>query len=90
MGEYTEGDAGNGWDAPFTERRADSVEESNCRPFFYDEDRPCSANGVMPYEEQFALNYTTIDRGFYWGTENETLANTEISYIRLFVTTIYL
>lgn len=88
VGEYAGGDAGNGWGAPFTDRREAHIVESNCRSFYYNETQPCSANGVMPYEDQLALNYTTIERGYYWGSENETLANTTVKYITLHITPI--
>lgn len=88
VGDYTGGEAGNGWDAPFHERRERYDAESNCRLFYYDEGLPCRANGVMPYEDQLALNYTTIKRGYYWGSDNETLANTPILFIHLYITAI--
>ncbi|KAK7082929.1 hypothetical protein SK128_000333 [Halocaridina rubra] len=48
VGNFIHGNAGNYWDAPFSNRHRFSPEGSNCLPFYYSPDKFCNATGV-PY-----------------------------------------
>ncbi|XP_076068460.1 uncharacterized protein LOC143040896 [Oratosquilla oratoria] len=67
VGEYlmTEGDAGNGWGAPFN-REEHFMKQSNCHKFFIDKTEPCYAAGIPSYKDQTTRNATTIKRGYPW------------------------
>ncbi|MPC87846.1 hypothetical protein E2C01_082725 [Portunus trituberculatus] len=81
---FVEGDAGNGWAAPFVSRLSVYTAESNLHPFFYPSGT-WSAGGVETYEEQMARNATTITRGYYWYHIDPVIAATRISLIRLWI-----
>ena len=86
VGNYLGGDAGNFWQAPFTERQIVSYNDTNCKAFYYANSTDCTANGVMSYEDQMAANASAgVVKGFSWTACNDA-GSSYIEQILLFVT----
>ena len=84
VGKFDSGPAGNGWGAPFVNRKSNYTSMSNLHPFFYPPGT-VSAEGVESYEDQMARNATTITRGYYWAHQDAAIAGTVISRISLWI-----
>ncbi|CAL4065065.1 unnamed protein product, partial [Meganyctiphanes norvegica] len=61
IGNYTGGEAGNGWGAPFMGRRQIRIEKSNCKRFFLIPDEGCEGVGVSSYEEQLSQHISQLN-----------------------------
>ncbi|KAK3857298.1 hypothetical protein Pcinc_036446 [Petrolisthes cinctipes] len=84
VGTLLQGDAGNGWGAPFTNRPI-STPDGSVEPFFY-ASGVTRAGGVLSYQEQLDLNYTTIIKGYYWQSSDPARSESRIHSISLWVT----
>ncbi|KAK4313120.1 hypothetical protein Pmani_015506 [Petrolisthes manimaculis] len=84
VGTFLSGDAGNGWGAPFTNRPT-STPDGSVESFFYPSG-VTRAGGVLSYQEQLDLNYTTIIRGYYWPSSDPARSEARIQTISLWLT----
>lgn len=93
VGDYVGGDAGNTWDAPFTDRVINGSKKTNCFMFYYNE--PCYVPQLPSYEEQVAaspdpLNPIIKQKGFIWEICDyiDELNQTYVTNIQLQITPI--
>ncbi|KAK4288601.1 hypothetical protein Pmani_038377 [Petrolisthes manimaculis] len=86
VGNYTGGDAGNWWEAPFQSRSLVFDDERNCMPF-YSPYGDCVSNKTMSVEEQLVQYNGTIEEfGFVWTVGDEEYDQLNITKIYLWVT----
>ncbi|KAK7070271.1 hypothetical protein SK128_014636 [Halocaridina rubra] len=87
VGNFTNGTAGNWWDAPFLDREKVAFNESNCISFYYsppDDNSTCESKAVISYDEQTNLNLTLV-RGLAWYTGDNVTDEIPVTNIQFWM-----